>query len=108
LAGYTLSDDVLSQGNQSNFTRAVPASAIWSYTIIRSLNLMINRVQDRMSSRLSPEAYKHWLGVGRIFRAYRNWELVYAYGDVPYYDELVGDVDYDELYEDRTPRNACM
>lgn len=108
LAGYTFSDDVLSQGNQSNFTRAVPASAIWSYTTIRSLNLMINRVQDRMSSILSPEAYNHWLGVGRFFRAYRYWELVYAYGDVPYYDELVGDVDYDELYKDRTPRNEVM
>src|SRR5690606_16371901 len=50
LAGYTFSDDVVSLGNRSNVGRAVPASAIWSYAPIPSLNLMINRVQDRMSS----------------------------------------------------------
>lgn len=108
LGGYTFSDDVLNQGNQANFTRAVPASGIWSYTTVRSINLMINRVEDRMSTILSPEAYNHWIGVGRFFRAYRYWELVYAYGDVPYYDDLVGDVDYDELYKARTPRNEVM
>jgi hypothetical protein len=61
-----------------------------------------------MSTVLEPEAYNHWIGVGRFFRAFRYWELVYAYGDVPDYDELVGDVDYDGLYKKRTPRNEVM
>lgn len=108
LTSHTFSDDVLYQGNQSNFTRAVPPSQIWSYSTIRSLNIMIDRIQSRMSNILSPEAYNHWLGVGRFFRAFRYWELVYAYGDIPYYDVPVSDVDYDELYKKRTPRNQVM
>ena len=35
LAGYTFSDDVLLLGNQTNFTRSIPNTQIWSYTTIR-------------------------------------------------------------------------
>jgi len=108
LASYTFSDDVLFQGNQSNFTRAVPASAIWSYTTVRSINIMIDRIQNKMTNLLSEESLNHWIGVGRFFRAFRYWELVYAYGDIPYYDRPVLDTEIDELYKKRTPRNEVM
>lgn len=108
LASYTFSDDVLYQGNQSNFTRSVPASSIWGYGTIRSINIMVNRIQDRMQGVLTPEAYNHWMGVGRFFRAFRYWELVYAYGDIPYYDRPINDTELDELYKKRTPRNEVM
>lgn len=108
LASYTFSDDVVFQGNQSNFTRAVPASQIWSYTNIRSINIMLDRLQNKMSGVLNTEALNHWTGVGRFFRAFRYWELVYAYGDVPLYDRPVSDTELDELYKKRTPRNEVM
>ena len=108
LAGYTFSDDVVWQGNQSNFTRAVPVSQIWSYSTVRSINIMIDRIQNRMTGIMDEAATNHWLGVGRFFRAYRYWELVYAYGDVPYYDRPVADTELDELYKKRTPRNEVM
>jgi len=53
----SFSDDMVRQGNQSEFGLAVPNSAIWSFTNIRSINIMIDRVENRMSSILSTEAY---------------------------------------------------
>ncbi|MDY9919327.1 MAG: RagB/SusD family nutrient uptake outer membrane protein [Proteiniphilum sp.] len=101
-------DDVVQRGNQGNFTRAVPNSAIWSMTSLRSINIMIDRVGNRMEGVLSEEAYNHWMGVGRFFRGLRYSELVFAYGDVPYYDHVVSDIDKDDLYKPRTPRNEVM
>ena len=108
LLGFTLSDDVLNLGNQNNFTRSVPNSQIWSYTNIRSLNIMLDRIENRMSNVLSESAKNHWIGVARFFRGFRYSELVFAYGDVPYYDREVFDNELDELYKPRTPRNEVM
>jgi len=104
----TFSDDVVRQGNQTEFTLAVPNSGIWSYTSIRSINIMLDRVENRMSSVLSTEAYNHWTGIGRFFRAMAYSDLVFTYGDVPYYDKPVSDTDFDALFKDRTPRNEVM
>src|SRR5690606_10427719 len=71
-------------------------------------NIMIDRVQNRMEGILEPEAYHHWLGVGRFFRGFRYAQLVQTYGDVPYYDYVVPDTALDELYKPRTPRNEVM
>jgi len=108
MATSTNTDDVVSLGNQSNFTRAVPNSGIWSYTNIRSLNIMLDRIETRMGDILTEEAKAHWLAVGKFFRAYRYCELVQSYGDVPYYETEVSDTDLDELYKPRTPRNEVM
>jgi hypothetical protein len=108
LVGYTNSDDMVVQGNQPNFTRAVPNSAIWSYSTIRSLNIMLDRIETRMSGVLSPSAKAHWTGIGRFFRGFRYSELVQAYGDVPYYTREINNTELDELYKPRTPRNEVM
>lgn len=104
----SFSDDVVRQGNQAEFTLAVPNSGIWSYTNIRSINIMLDRVENRMSSILAPEAYNHWTGIGRFFRAMAYSDLVLTYGDVPYYNKPVSDADFDALFKDRTPRNEVM
>ncbi|MBD1430656.1 MULTISPECIES: RagB/SusD family nutrient uptake outer membrane protein [Sphingobacterium] len=104
----SFSDDVVRQGNQAEFTLAVPNSGIWSYTNIRSINIMLDRVETRMSTILTPEAYNHWIGIGRFFRAMAYSDLVLAYGDVPYYDKPVSDTDFDALFKNRTPRNEVM
>ncbi|WP_238387162.1 RagB/SusD family nutrient uptake outer membrane protein [Sphingobacterium olei] len=108
LLSFTNSDDVLTFGNQANVTRAVPNSSIWSYTTVRSVNIMIDRVQKANSSVLSDEAKAHWLGIGRFFRAMRYSELVLQYADVPYYDREIFANELDELYKPRTPRNEIM
>ncbi len=108
LMGYTFSDDVLSLGNQSNFTRAVPISGIWNYSNIRSLNVMVDRIENRMGAILSDEAKSHWLGVAKFYRAWRYAQLVFTYGNVPYYDYPVSDTDLDALYKPRDQRDIVM
>ncbi len=108
LVGYTNHDDYVTQGQQGNFTRAVPTSSIWSYTTIRSLNIMINRIEERMGTVLTAEAKNHWLGIGKFFRSMEYADLVRSYGDVPYIDGIVGDSDLDVLYKPRDPRNTVM
>jgi hypothetical protein len=108
LVGFTNSDDMVVQGNQPNFTRSVPNSAIWSYSTIRSINIMLDRIETRMSGVLAPAAKAHWTGIGRFFRGFRYSELVQAYGDVPYYAKEVFNNELAELYKPRTPRNEVM
>ncbi|WP_199120847.1 RagB/SusD family nutrient uptake outer membrane protein [Pedobacter sp. ASV28] len=108
LVDFTNSDDMVVQGNQLNFTRAVPNSSIWSYTTIRSVNIMLDRIETKMSGVLTPAAKAHWLGIGRFFRAFRYSQLVQSYGDVPYYTREVYSNELEELYKPRTPRNEVM
>src|SRR5690606_30182738 len=108
LMGYQFSDDVFLWGNQGNFGRSVPNSGIWSMSLLRSINIMIDRIQTRMTDILDDEAYNHWLGIGRFFRGLEYAYLVRIYADVPYYDHVVSDIDPDDLYKPRTPRDEVM
>ena len=108
LVSFTNTDDMVIQGNQANFTRSVPNSAIWSYSTVRSINIMLDRIDTRMTDILTPSAKAHWTGIGRFFRGFRYAELVQAYGDVPYYTREIKDNELDELYKPRTSRNEVM
>ncbi|WP_343537815.1 RagB/SusD family nutrient uptake outer membrane protein [Sphingobacterium thalpophilum] len=108
IVGFTNSDDIVALGNQPNFTRAVPNSGIWDYSDIRSLNVMLDRIEDKMGGILTAEAKNHWIAVGKFFRAFRYAQLVQSYGDIPYYEHEVKDSQVDELYKPRTPRNEVM
>jgi len=108
MLGFQFSDDVLLRGNQGNFTRSVPNSSIWSYTTIRSINIMLDRIESRMKGILDEGAYRHWTGIGRFFRAMEYSNIVTSFGDVPYYDYVPLDTDLDDLYKPRTPRNTVM
>ena len=108
LMDFQFSDDVFLMGNQGNFSRSVPNSGSWNYSSVRSINIMVSRIKERMTGILSEEALNHWTGIGRFFRGLEYSELVTRYGDVPYYDEVISDLDKDALYKPRTPRNEVM
>lgn len=108
MLGFQFSDDVLLRGNQGNFTRSVPNSGIWSYTTIRSINIMLDRIENKMKDILDESAYNHWTGIGRFFRAMEYADIVATYGDIPYYDYVPLDTDLDDLYKPRAPRNEVM
>ncbi|MCH3969647.1 MAG: RagB/SusD family nutrient uptake outer membrane protein [Prevotella sp.] len=123
-ANYTFNDDAVRLSSQSQFTRAVPTSKgstslgmtwqseftgpTWNFAWIRKANIMIDRLKERMKGILSVEAYNHWTGIGRFFRALEYARLVNVFGNVPYYDKEVSNTDLDELYKDRTPRDEVM
>lgn len=137
LTGYQFSDDLVSDGNQSDFDLRVPNSGrgdnnssttvsssgtvtfnipwlasysgpTWSYGWIRKSNIMMNRIESRMSGILSDEAKNHWLGLARFYRAMSYAGLIQVFGSVPYFDQEVSDTDFATLYKDRTPRNEVM
>lgn len=108
LVNFTNSDDMVVLGSQPNFTRSVPNSSIWSYSTVRSINIMLDRIETRMTDVLTPSAKAHWVGIGKFFRAMRYAALVQTYGDVPYYDREINNTELTELYKPRTDRNTVM
>ena len=89
------------------FTKVAPTSDAgnWNFKKIRNMNLLLSRIQ---SSSLGEEAKNHWSGVARLFRAMEYAKLVQKFGDVPYYDAVVGSTDNEQLYRARDPRTTVM
>ena len=89
------------------FTKVAPTSDAynWNFEKIRNMNLLLSRIQ---SSSLGEEAKNHWSGVARLFRAMEYAKLVQKFGDVPYYDAVVGSTDNEQLYRARDPRTTVM
>lgn len=89
------------------FTKVAPTTDAdnWNFEKIRNMNLLLSRIQ---SSTLGEEAKNHWSGVARLFRAMEYAKLVQKFGDVPYYDAVVGSTDNEQLYRARDPRTTVM
>ena len=89
------------------FTKVAPTTDAdnWNFKKIRNMNLLLSRIQ---SSSLNDEAKNHWSGVARLFRAMEYAKLVQKFGDVPYYDAVVGSTDNEQLYRARDPRTTVM
>lgn len=119
--GYTFSDDYANTGKQTSFTAVVPANngkydmdtwagaeyggRQWDFAWVRRTNIGIDRLETYKAN-LSEEAYKHWMGIARFFRAYEYYRLVMTFGDVPYWDAPVDERDLASMYKDRDPRSA--
>lgn len=124
LRGYNFSDDVTSEANQANFENSVPSSRgsistgttwlsqyvgpTWNFAWVKKSNIFIQRIESRMKSILSPEAYNHWLGVAKFFRGYEYHRLVSVFGDVPLYSKPFENTNQEEMWKDRAPRNEVM
>lgn len=73
----------------------------WSFTYVRRANVMIARAALLP---VDDEAKNHWIGVGRFFRAMEYTDLVWAFGDFPWYDKEIYPSDPVEvLYQERQP-----
>lgn len=107
LMGQTTNDDVVSDKSQLEMQpSAIPVSdGSWSFSSIRKANYVIHNV-DRLP--LDSLSINHWRGVARFFRACYYSNLVFTFGDVPWFDTLcvVSDkkADMDYMYKDRDPR----
>lgn len=74
----------------------------WGFNTVRKINLMLDNIEG---SDLSDKEKNHWKAVGYFFRAYKYFNLVSRYGDVPWIEHVVSDSDEDILYGSRTPRD---
>ncbi len=123
-SNYMFNDDAVIKSTQGQFSRSVPTSKgstsealmwesqftgpTWNFAWVRKANIMLDRINDRLSGVLTEEQKNHWLGVGRFFRGLEYARLVNVFGNVPYHEHEVKNTDKDELYKDRTPRNEVM
>jgi len=114
-----VSDDFANSGTQTGFTTTNTGSTAfyiggvwpgrgWNFTFVRRANLFLNRLKNDSKSHISDEAYNHWTGICRFFRAMEYTELVRTYGDVPWFGNEVADSDTATMYIDRTPRAQVM
>ena len=104
-SGQSLNDD-FAPSNPAQFTQNVPTSGGgWTFAMVRKANLFIDRVQQVP---MEQEAIRHWVGVGRFFRALEYHELVKAFGDVPWYGEVLEETDKELLYKSRDSRTLVM
>lgn len=90
------------------FTKVAPAStsaSSWDFSDVRVINVLINRIN---SANLNSETKEHWLGVARFLRAMEYAKLVSRFGNVPYYEEALGNTDYTMLYRPRENRVTVM
>lgn len=124
LRGYTFSDDFASRGKQTSFETQAPASRssltestsmmttyagpVWNFAWVRKANLFLERIDGMKGSKINDETYNHWSAVARFFRGYEYSRLVNTYGDVPYFDHVLGDDEITEMYKDRDDRTLVM
>src|SRR3546814_11907442 len=48
------------------------------------------------------------MAVARFFRGFEYSRLVHVFGDVPYFDRVIGDEELDVVYKDRDDRGLVM
>ena len=80
-----------------------PQTQSWSFSALRNVNYMLERLDQCEDVGVA----KKYEAVGRFFRAYFYFKLVRTYGDVPYYDKVLGSTDPD-VYKGRDDRGYVM
>ncbi|WP_316837342.1 RagB/SusD family nutrient uptake outer membrane protein [Pedobacter nutrimenti] len=75
--------------------------AQWDFRYIRSVNVMLDNI-DR--SQMNQADKDHWRSVGYFFRALRYYDLIAAFGDVPWIEHKLSDTSA-VLFAPKTPRD---
>ncbi|MDR1348438.1 MAG: RagB/SusD family nutrient uptake outer membrane protein [Prevotellaceae bacterium] len=103
-----ISDDLTSNTFLQYQPNASASNSNWSdlYEYIRRANIMLERLPNVP---MDNAAREHWEGVARFFRAYYYFRLVQRFGDVPYYDSNVTDLNNVQVvFLPRINRNEVM
>lgn len=104
----TLSDDQVGASfDKWKFTNASASSGTWDdgYTEIRRCHMIMEGVE---SGTLTEAQKTNYIAIARLIRAKTYYELVRAFGDVPYYDHALDPSETDLIYQDRTDRDQVM
>lgn len=84
--------------------RSVPASGGgWSFSALRNINFYLNN----SSNCKDKDIRNQYDGLAKFFRAYFYFEKVKRFGDVPWYNEVLGSTD-EALYKPRDSRIMVM
>jgi hypothetical protein len=103
-----ISDDLTNNTFLQYQPNASASNTDWRdlYEYIRRANIMLEKLPNVP---MDDAARKHWEGVARFFRAYYYFRLVQRFGDVPYYDKDISDINNVQVvFLPRTNRNEVM
>lgn len=98
-------DDMIDNTLETYITgsRSAATESGWSWTQLRNINYMLENIDNCAETAVKNE----YVGVACFFRAYFYYVKVRRYGDVPYYDHVLGSTDAD-LYKARDDRGYVM
>lgn len=85
----------------NNITSTMNTDDSWNFDYIRRVNIMLRNIDK---SQMKEEDQEYWRSVGLFFRAYRYYDLLARYGDVPWLEDVVSDDDEAILYGPRSSR----
>lgn len=105
--GDTFNDDVAWR-TQGEFTpiRIPDSDSGWDFSLIRKANYMLEKTITVPG--LDETAMNHWIGIARFFRSVAYANLVFSYGDVPWYNRRIDTSEKDELFKDRAARTVVV
>ncbi|MCH3940028.1 MAG: RagB/SusD family nutrient uptake outer membrane protein [Bacteroidales bacterium] len=92
----------LQKGTRTNATAGLWTQSRWGY--LRHINQFFENYENCKDAAVRAK----YAGVEHFFRALFYFQMVSYYGDVPYYDHVVGSADQDALYHARDPRGYVM
>ncbi|MDO7172660.1 RagB/SusD family nutrient uptake outer membrane protein [Mariniflexile sp. AS56] len=78
------------------------SNSLWSWDEVRQANYFVSNMDKAVGLEVEVNQYK---GEGYFFRAYFYYDLFKKYGDLPIYDAYFDNLNTDELYKARSPRN---
>ena len=104
-AGYgSTADDMISNGLSGYVTASRSAATqSWSFTPLRNINYLLEHIDN------CPDkgAVTTYTALARFFRGYFYFLRVRTYGDIPWYDHVLGSADPD-VYKARDDRGYVM
>ena len=77
--------------------------AQWNFSFLRRVNVMLDKIDQSSMTQVEKD---HWRAVGYFFRALRYYDMIAAFGDVPWIDRALNINDSTALYAGRTPRDT--
>ncbi len=112
---YANSDNI-SNGTQSSYVNQskLPATAAgnptsslqiatWDFSYVRKVNIMLDNIDQSSMVQADKD---HWRSVGYFFRALRYYDLIAAFGDVPWIEHALSDTSAGVLFGNRTGRDT--
>ena len=92
----------IQKGTRTNATTGLWSQSHWGY--LRHINQFFQNCANCKNE----EVRAKYEGVEHFFRALFYYQMVQYYGDVPYYDSVVGSADEEALFQARNSRGYVM
>ncbi|WP_447642141.1 MULTISPECIES: RagB/SusD family nutrient uptake outer membrane protein [Chitinophagaceae] len=95
-----------SLSDQLTGKRTVPVTGNgWSWSKLRNINYFL---QNYGNGKLDTAVTYRYVAVAKFFRAYFYFSMITRFGDVPFYSQVIGELDSAKLQLPRTPRTVVV